>query len=208
MLFARSRAIEQDILKQAKRALRTQILRARDALAPAQRSAYSTTIGKRLIAMQAYRQANVVAAYCSFGSEFDSTALLAPALAAGKRLVLPRIDKVSNRLVFHAVRDLDQELVPGVWGIREPSPERCRAVAIEEIEFMLVPGVAFTARGERLGYGGGYYDAVLSRLTSACHTVSGAFSMQVVDALPTGPFDRRVGAVVTEEKIHGERANN
>ena len=54
------------------------------------------------------------------------------------------------------------DTAPGVRGIREPVPDRCSSAALGEVDFVLAPGVAFSPRCERLGYGGGYYDVLLA----------------------------------------------
>jgi 5-formyltetrahydrofolate cyclo-ligase len=184
--------------KSAKETLRRAVLAARGAIGPAQRVAACAAITRHLTECPQYRGARTVCAYSSFGSEFDTAGLLSETLRAGKRLLLPRIDRTARRLVFHLVTDLHARLVPGTWGILEPDPAQCPTVELREAEFMLVPGVAFTRDCERLGYGGGFYDRVLAQLHPECRSVSAAFSLQIVESLPTGPDDRKVDAVVTE----------
>jgi 5-formyltetrahydrofolate cyclo-ligase len=90
------------------------------------------------------------------------------------------------------------DLVSGVWGIREPAAHCPRSDA-KQAGFMLVPGVAFTGRGERLGYGGGYYDRLLMNVPLA-RRVGAGFASQVVEVLPTDAHDQRVHVVVTERE--------
>lgn len=184
-------------LREEKKALREKILQARDRLDPSARRAYSRIISEKLLALPGYRAAGLVSAYASIGSEFDTSDLIAAILGSGKRLLLPRINRAARALELRQVEDPAADLVPGVWGIREPS-ERCPLVPAAEVEFILVPGVAFTAAGARLGYGGGFYDRLLPGLQAHVLRVAAAFALQVVDALPTGPQDQRVHRVVTE----------
>lgn len=183
----------------AKSEIRQQIIARRDALDPAARRDLSARITPRLLALPAYRDARCVMAYVSFGAEFDTSAFVGDVLARGKRLVLPRVEGGATRsLKLYAVRDPDAQLAPGVWGIREPRADVCPQVALSEVDFVLVPGVAFTARCERLGYGGGYYDRLLTGIRPEVCRAAGAFSLQVVEDLPTGEHDQRVHCVVTE----------
>jgi len=175
------------------------VLAARDALPIAERAALSAAITARLLWLPAYRNADCVSAYMSIGSEFDTAAFVADILASGKRLLLPRVDRAQRALVFHFVDDPARDLVPGTWGIREPDPARCPAIEFRAADFVLVPGVAFTRAGDRLGYGGGFYDGQLAKLPAAARKVAAGFSLQVLDSLPTGPRDVKVDAVVTEE---------
>ena len=186
-----------EAIKQAKAALRQAILARRDAADVASRSRDSQTITQKLCALPAYRAANVVAAYASFGSELDTSEFLARVLRDGKQLLLPRINRAQRALELRHVIDPGADLVSGVWGIREPA-ERCPIASVTKVEFMLVPGVAFTASGARLGYGGGFYDRLLASLDRRVVRIAAAFELQRVDDLPEGPHDQRVDQVVTE----------
>ena len=141
-----------------KAALRRRIIAARDALPPATRRELSAAITSQLFALDAYRHANCVLAYMSFGSEFDTSILVENALAAGKTLCLPRVDRATRRLELHRVMDIARDLQSGMWGIREPRAD-CAPVDLADIDFGLLPGVAFTGRGERLGMAAGFMTA-------------------------------------------------
>ena len=187
-----------EVLKQAKAALRQTILARRDAANVASRNSNSQTITQKLRALPAYRTANVVAAYASFGSEIDTSEFLAGILTEGKQLLLPRINHAQRILELRHVTDPRMDLVAGVWGIREPA-KHCPMVSVTRVEFMLVPGVAFTPSGARLGYGGGFYDRLLASLDRRVVRIAAAFELQMVDQLPEGPHDERVDKVVTEK---------
>jgi 5-formyltetrahydrofolate cyclo-ligase len=185
----------------AKVALRAQVKARRDALAPATRDALSARITARLLELDSYRAAKSVLAYMSFGGEFDTRALINHALAQGKTLLLPRVERGSRSLVLHEVKDLARDLQPGVWGILEPHPERTLIAQVIDLEWILVPGLAFTSNGERLGYGAGYYDELIARCAQKPALVAAAFTTQMVDKMPCTPTDQRVDQVVTENEI-------
>ena len=96
------------------------------------------------------------------------------------------------------MRSLDADLAPGTWGIPEPIPERCPEVELTAVEFVLVPGVAFDRELRRLGYGGGYYDRILSELLGRVPAIAIGFAMQVVERVPADEHDMRVPALITE----------
>ena len=183
---------------EAKAALRASIKARRDALPPATRAEYSARITERLLQLESYRAARSVLAYMPFGSEFDSRALIAHALAHGKRLLLPRVERSSRTLTLHGVKDLQRDLQPGVWGILEPRSDSTEKLQVFDFEWILVPGLAFTPRGERLGYGAGFYDRLIESCAHKPALVAAAFAVQVVDELPVTAADRRVDLVVTE----------
>jgi 5-formyltetrahydrofolate cyclo-ligase len=150
------------------------------------------------MALDAYRGARCVMAWLSFGSELDTTPLVGDVLGRGARLVLPRVNSARGEIDALAVRDLNTDTVVSQWGIREPNPARCMPVTLEEIDFVLLPGVAFTVGGKRLGYGRGYYDRLIARFPARPPLVAVAFELQVVREVPTGPTDQRADLVVTE----------
>jgi len=174
------------------------VLARRDALSAAERASSSARVVERVLALDAYRKARCVMAYIGFGSEIDTARFVADALAAGKTLVLPRVERGSRDLKLHAVEDLDKQLAAGVWGILQPRADLCPPVPASRLDFVLVPGVAFTRRCERLGYGGGYYDGFIRGLARRPPLVAAAFELQVVPELPMTERDQRVDRVVTE----------
>ena len=181
-----------------KSALRREVLAARDALAPETRAAAGAQITRQLLALDAWNSARCVLAYLNFGSEFETTALLENARAAGKAICLPRVDRGERTLAIHRVDDINNDVQAGVWGIREPRPG-CPSVALEAIDFVLVPGVAFTPRCERLGYGGGFYDALIARFAQRPPLVAAAFGVQMRARIPLSGRDRNVDLVITED---------
>ncbi len=185
-----------------KKALRQQVLTERDVLLEVERLDISRIITERLTTLPEYSRAQVVLAYMNFGSEFNSSLFVRRALADAKTVLLPRVDKVVNELAIYRVDDPVRQLSPGAWGIMEPVPERCERLSdLNEVEFALLPGVAYTRSGARLGYGGGYYDKLLARMGHQPVLVAAAYSLQVVQDVPQESTDRSVEWVVTEREI-------
>lgn len=185
-----------------KEELRKQVLARRDALEAARRASLSKSITARVLALSSYQAARCVMAYWSIGSEFETAGFVADARAKGKTLVLPRAPRGGRMLELYAVRDPEQDLAPGVWGIREPRAEVCRSVLPEEIDFVLVPGVAFTTRCERLGYGKGFYDRLIGTFSERTALVAAAFALQIVPEMPLSSTDQPVDLVITEDATY------
>jgi 5-formyltetrahydrofolate cyclo-ligase len=168
-------------------------------MAAADRAACSRAITARLQGLDAYRSAATVLGYMSFGAEFETLEWAQQVLRDGKQLLLPRVNRDTRQLDLYQVQDLQRDLAPGAWNIPEPIPERCRMVdALDSVDFILLPGVAFTRDGARLGYGGGFYDKLLARMTHRPALVAAAFDVQLVDQLPLEPTDRRIEWLLTE----------
>jgi 5-formyltetrahydrofolate cyclo-ligase len=187
-------------LRAAKLALRRRVLADRDALPRSVRTAASDAIAGRILERADFRAARVVLLTLPFGSEWDTAAVVRAALAAGRIVAVPRVDKESRMLELHAIADPERDVVAGYRDIPEPLPA-CPRVPRDTIDFVLVPGVAFDRRGRRMGYGGGYYDRLLPLLSPRAVRVAGAFEVQLVERVPAAPHDIAVGAVVTESRV-------
>lgn len=184
-----------------KQALRKRIIASREQLPETLRAAQSAIITERLLKLPEYRQAETVLGYMNFGAEFSSELWVNQALEEGKRLVLPKVNHHTNQLDLFWVDDIENQLASGLWGIREPVVERCeRLGSLNEVEFALLPGVAFTREGARLGYGGGFYDKLLARMTPRPALAAAAFALQIVEHIPQEPTDVRVELIITEQE--------
>jgi 5-formyltetrahydrofolate cyclo-ligase len=185
-----------------KQALRQSIIAAREKLPVAERLRLSRAIVESTRNLPVYRQARTVLGYLNFGAELVAELWVRQALADGKQVLLPRVNRASRHLDLYRVQDLEHDVAPGSWGIREPVAERCiKEEALGTVEFILLPGVAFTREGARLGYGGGFYDKLLAQMPHRPALVAGAFALQVVQEIPQESTDRNVGWLVTEAEM-------
>jgi len=181
-------------MSDAKRQLRTTMRRGRAGVTDrAQRSRrLADHVLARLDRETAGRSPLVVLAFVGVGGEPDTTPLIEGLAALGHEVVLPRIDQ--GEIV--AVRWTPTgEMVAGAFGIPAPHGP---AVAPETVDVVVVPGLAFTVDGRRLGQGGGFYDRFLPLVRRDCVTIGVGFAEQIVDDLPTEPHDRILDAVVTD----------
>lgn len=188
-----------------KQSIRKTIIAQRDQLPAETRAARSAAITERLLQLPEYRQAETVLGYMNFGAEFASGLWVEKVLAEGKRLALPKVNRHTNHLDLYWVDDPENQLAAGLWGIREPVVERCeRLSGLNEVEFALLPGVAFARDGARLGYGGGFYDKLLadlpSEMTQRPVLAAAAFAMQIVEFVPQEPTDVKVEWLITEQE--------
>ena len=146
-----------------------------------------------------WRAAGTVVGYASLADEVDTWPLLRAALRDGKELIAPRVEGAD--LVWRRLSGLEPgvDVAPGPFGILEPVTGAARwdpARAVEPV-LWLVPGVGFDRAGNRLGRGAGYYDRALGAAQAVRGTLGLAFVCQVVAAVPVGPGDWPVAAVVT-----------
>jgi 5-formyltetrahydrofolate cyclo-ligase len=185
-----------DSLAERKRNIRRLVLHRRDVLLEEDRRARSAVITERLIALPELRSAKTVMAFWSFGSEVDTSGLIEALHAAGKRVVLPRVDGREVAAIVYVPGD---PTAATPFGAMEPTS--AEIVRPTEIDVVIAPGVAFDRNGGRVGYGGGFYDRFLRTVRADTPVIGLAFAVQLVDEVPRGEHDRLVDVVVTEEEL-------
>lgn len=148
----------------------------------------SSLIFSKISELQEIKNASTIAIFSSLPDE-PQTATFIEKLQPQKRIVLPRIN--GEEMDFY---ELSAGVQRGYFGIMEPIATT--PISPSEIDVMIVPGVAFTPEGARLGRGKGFYDRYLSRKEFRAHTIGVCYPCQLLDELPTEPHDRRLNRIV------------
>jgi len=158
-----------------------------------ERQAFDREIEELLCSGPLYQRAHGIVGYAALSDEVAIDGVLRRAIAAGKRVYLPKVS-VAGEMSF-APWDADEDLFPGRYGVREPGN-----AAVEPAGpcLILVPGRAFDGDGRRLGRGGGYYDRVLPGLRTLGPVVGVAYHCQLFERVPTESHDVSMDRVVTE----------
>ena len=178
--------------------LRREKIDSRDALLPEERASLSKRIVERILTLPEYRKAKTVMLYRSVRGEVQLDGLIAPSLAAGKRLAFPRCG--ADRTMRALCPQSEDAWLPGAFGIPEPDPARSEEVDPAELDLVLCPCTAYDGEGHRLGMGGGYYDRFLPRCVNAV-TAAVAFEKQRAGHVPMDGYDRGVDMVITEQSM-------
>jgi 5-formyltetrahydrofolate cyclo-ligase len=173
----------------AKATLRTSLLAGRAARPPRQRAEAAAALADALAT--ALAGSGVVAGYVPAAEEPGHGRL--PGALPG-RVLLPVVPARGRELSW---AQYDGRLAPGRLGLQEPPGPRLPATALADADVVVVPALAVAADGTRLGRGGGYYDRALVHARPDAVLVAVVFDEELLPALPTGPHDRRVTAVVT-----------
>ena len=150
----------------------------------------------RLIAVVDFQRATTLALYSPIRHEVATDQLFSSALVAGKRIFYPRIR--GENLEFCQVFSVD-ELVVGAFGVAEPVDEV--TIAVADLDLIVVPGVAFSFDGFRLGYGRGFYDRQLVGRPATTITIGLCFDFQLINQLPAEEHDQKLDYIVTETKF-------
>lgn len=183
--------------RERKRALRAELIQVRARLTKEERAARSLRIAGRAAAVPELMACRTVALYAPLNTEVDPGEISRRLMATGARVAWPRVQP-SGRILAFASCDASA-LVPGPLGALE-SPAGARAVELGELDAVLMPGVAFSVDGLRLGRGGGYYDATLKLVPPAALRIGLGFDVQVVPSLPREPHDVPLDLVLTEAR--------
>lgn len=187
-------------LESKKRDLRQQAKLARDRIPAAGREVAAralTRYAQDVIALSAH-PSPTVSAYLAIGSELDPAPLLAALRSLGAATSLPVMVGRAQPLQFRAWAP-GQPLVEREWGIRQPGAD----CPVASPDIILVPLLSIDARGNRLGYGGGYYDRTLAPAPSAAPrmAVGVAYATQLVDAVPVGAYDVALDYLLTPDGL-------
>ncbi|WP_026039099.1 5-formyltetrahydrofolate cyclo-ligase [Sporolactobacillus vineae] len=161
-------------------------------------------IHRRLFKEAQWLQAQMIAVTLSMGKEIETTRIISRAWEENKGVAVPKCDPRRKELTFYRIHSLDQ-LAEGFYGLKEPIPERTTVVTPEQLDLVIVPGVVFDPSGNRIGYGGGYYDRFLSGYRG--RTVSLLLEMQLAGTLPSEKHDRRIDQLITEDRTIDVKMN-
>lgn len=172
--------------------LRKQIAALRNKLTPQEREQAARAVVDRV--MPLVGDAQTVLVYSALAHELSLAGVVDKLQQRGVEVVYPRVDG-PRELALCAACNCDA-LVAGSFGVEEPGAH-VATVEPKLIDVALVPGVAFTKEGERLGYGGGYYDTLLPKLRKDAMTIGLGFDFQLVESLPTEEHDFVLDTVVT-----------
>ena len=183
-----------------KKSLRDVLLKKRDSIKPEEKKAKEAAIKKRLLALVDFKKAKSILFYASFRSEVNTISCIQYALKQKKKIALPLVDEKKRKLRLYKIKDVS-ELVAGYMGIPEPGITRGREVDIKDIDAVLVPGAGFDAKGNRLGYGFGYYDKLLSKSKRHITAIALAFEEQIVQKVPNEKHDIKIDKIITDERV-------
>ncbi|HEU5117666.1 MAG TPA: 5-formyltetrahydrofolate cyclo-ligase, partial [Isosphaeraceae bacterium] len=188
-------------LHERKRALRREIPERIRALDPLERLRQENSVRALLPKLPGYDEARVVLLYASaFPEEIDTRPLIDSALERGQRVLCPRVDRTLRALRLFEIRDPSRDFQPGTLSIPEPATH-CPERSASEVDWALIPGLAFNLQGFRLGRGAGHYDRLLPQLRSDCPRWALALDPQWVEDLPVEPHDQPVDGVASASRV-------
>lgn len=151
-------------------------------------------IKNKLMKSDYYKKSSMIFIYLAYGSEINTIEYVKEFLKDGKRICIPRTnlrDKTMEAVEINSLENLKKDK----YGILEPD-ESIEAIKKEDIDLIILPGVAFDKSGGRLGYGGGYYDKYLNSCPDNIDKVSLCYDFQIVDKVPEEVHDVKANYVI------------
>jgi len=183
-----------------KKALRTKLLAQRETYTKEQIDEISLAIFDKVKRLKSFQNAKTVMMYVSFGKELNTIPFLLECISLGKRVATPICIPQDHTMILAETKNYPQGFVPTKMGIMEIAKDTAVAIDPKELDLIIVPGLAFTLSGDRIGYGGGYYDRLFEKIGDQTILLAPTFDDFIVPSLPTGRFDRKVDILISEKK--------
>jgi 5-formyltetrahydrofolate cyclo-ligase len=191
-----------DVMQERKKEIRAQAHERRNA--QENKDELSREICARFVALPEYVRAQTVMYYIDVRSEVRTRHDLPQALTQGKKIVVPWCNDQGELELFHL--ENMNELAIGMYKILEPAPAlrllKAKQVKAQELDLIMVPGVAFDRSGARMGHGKGYYDKLLQHARPDAPLAALAFECQLFPEIPTASHDIFMDSIITERGIY------
>ncbi len=178
-----------------KEKIRRRILKLRDGLSSEEREEKSKQIKEKLFSHFEFRTDRTVLFYAAKESEVETKGMIEESLSSEKKVGLPIVE--GKEIFFSRIFDYGK-LLPSTLGILEP--EEKYPISLDELNLVVVPGIAFDEKGNRIGFGKGFYDRFLKKVPDA-FKIGLAFEIQIVKTIPKISTDIPVDKIVTEKRI-------
>jgi 5-formyltetrahydrofolate cyclo-ligase len=149
----------------------------------------SSLILEKLLATPEFQSSKTILFYAAFGGEVETFEMMRRAMALGKQVALPLILKDQRGMIPKLIHNLEEDLENGPYGIRQPRADASGGVRTDDLNLVIVPGIAFDRDGHRLGRGAGYYDRFLAKLPRDIPSIGLGFDFQLRDDLPLSEHD-------------------
>lgn len=173
----------------------------RDLISLEERMNKSNKIKELFFSLKEVWKAKKIMIYISFKSEVRTREIILDLLMRKKTVVVPVIDFKKTKIYLSVLKNFNKELIPNKYGIFQPLKEFVRSFNKKELDLVVVPGIAFDEKGNRVGFGKGYYDKFLSKIPKRIPVIALAFEEQVGKKISSEKHDIPVHKIVTEKRI-------
>jgi 5-formyltetrahydrofolate cyclo-ligase len=200
MRFWMKLATNSTSIAQAKNAIRQDIIQKRKELGDLEKNEKSLAISKRLFGIDEFKKSKVVFCFLSTFFEVQTEKIIRESLRLGKQVLVPLLDPEGENLQASRIPSMDIDFIIGKYGIKQPTLKLIDIVAFSNIDFVVVPGLAFDNIGNRIGYGAGFYDKFFKKISSGVTRVAVSYDFQLLNLVPHSDLDEPVHFLITETK--------
>jgi 5-formyltetrahydrofolate cyclo-ligase len=186
--------------RENKKKLRSRIKKLLDEFPASLLEEKSRHIQSRLYSLSEYKKSSFIMFYLSTEREVSTFDTIKTALSENKKVAVPLILKPWDIMIPCEIKNL-KDLKPGSFGILQPTKDKIQNVPISLIDLIIVPGMAFDRKGNRVGKGKGFYDKFLKLIDQTIPKIALAFSCQIVEQIPAKEYDIAVDKIITEDGI-------
>ena len=185
-------------IAQAKNAIRQDIIQKRGELGDLEKNEKSLAISKRLFGMDEFKKSKTVFCFLSTFFEVQTEKIIRESLRLGKQVLVPLLDPEGKNLQASRIPSMDIDFMIGKYGIKQPTLKLRDMVSFSNIDFVVVPGLAFDNIGNRIGYGSGFYDKFFKKISSGVTRVAVSYDFQLLNLVPHSDLDEPVHFLITE----------
>lgn len=182
-----------------KKEIRSAILKKRNSMLFSEVLEKSERIKERVFHMDEFKDSKIILFYISYDNEVYTHDIIKESLKIKKQVVVPKTD-VNKSTILCSSLNKWEDLVVGTYNILEPRQDCLNEVTLESIDLIIIPGIAFDCKGNRIGHGMGYYDRLLKKKINA-HRIGLAFEFQIAKDILSEQHDVKVEKIVTEQRI-------
>lgn len=187
-------------MKNKKMLMRKVFLEKRGSIDPDQKKQLDDEILKNFTNRLFYKEAENIFIFVSFDNEVDTHGIITKALEEGKKIYVPKIKSKDRGMEIFRIKSMD-DLEEGYFGVLEPLDES-EKITGDDLDLIVVPGIAFDREGHRLGYGGGFYDRFFQNLTKEIPKIALGYNVQVAEEIVREKHDEKINGLITETDIH------
>ncbi|MBP1926232.1 5-formyltetrahydrofolate cyclo-ligase [Sedimentibacter acidaminivorans] len=182
--------------------IRKKILSIRNSIENKQVIEKSEIIINKLKSISEFKKSKTVFVYMDFKNEVKTLDLIEEMIKEKKRVVIPYTDVDNTVIIPVEINDINIDLKFSSFGYLEPKEEKVIPIDPFELDLIIVPGVAFDKELNRIGFGKGYYDRILSKKRNDAKAVAIAYEFQILDEIPSEEHDIKMDKIITEENIY------
>ncbi|MGM0602367.1 MAG: 5-formyltetrahydrofolate cyclo-ligase [Bacillota bacterium] len=184
-----------------KEKMRTEYLNQRSKIPLEKITKWSEKITNKFFKLEEVKKAKSIMSYVSFRKEVQTYNLMERLLDEGYILYVPYTIKEKTTLGIAEISDLEKDLKPGVFGVREPLTSLRTEIVPDDLDIIIVPGAVFTKEGYRIGYGGGFYDGFLGKNGDDKLKIAFTYDQFIIDEIPVEDHDIPVDMIITEKEV-------